>query len=260
MKEVKIHPSALIHPKAELDETVEVGPFSTIGEHVRIKKGVKIGAHVVIDGWTEIGEDCVFFPFSSIGLAPQDLKYKGEPSRLKVGNKNTFREFITLNRGTLTGRGETVIGDQNFFMAYVHVAHDCIVGNQVIMANAATLAGHITIGDHAILGGLVGVHQFVNIGAYSMIGGCSAVAQDVPPYVSVAGNRAKLYGLNLIGLKRQGFSKEKLEGLKGAYKLLFRSALTLKEAAQKARKKWGSIPEVETLISFIEGSERGVCR
>jgi UDP-N-acetylglucosamine acyltransferase len=260
LKEVKIHPSALVHPKAELDPTVEVGPFSTIGEHVRIAKGVKIGAHVIVDGWTEIGEDCVFFPFSSIGLAPQDLKYKGEPSRLKIGKRNTFREFITLNRGTQTGRGETVIGDQNFLMAYVHVAHDCIVGNQVIMANAATLAGHITIGDHAILGGLSGVHQFVNIGAYAMIGGCSAVAQDIPPFVSVAGNRAKLYGLNLIGLKRHGFSKERLEGLKGTYKLLFRSALTLKEAAKQARGKWGAIPDVETLISFVESSERGVCR
>ncbi|WDT81067.1 MAG: acyl-ACP--UDP-N-acetylglucosamine O-acyltransferase [Candidatus Manganitrophus sp.] len=192
--------------------------------------------------------------------APQDLKYKGEPTRLKIGNQNTFREYVTLNRGTQGGRGETVIGDRNFFMAYVHVAHDCIVGNQVILANAATLAGHITIGDHAILGGLSGIHQFVKIGAYAMIGGCSAVAQDVPPYVSVAGNRAKLYGLNLIGLKRHGFSKERIEALKGAYKLLFRSGLTLREAAKQAREKWKEIADVESLVSFVEQSERGISR
>ncbi|HLG22181.1 MAG TPA: acyl-ACP--UDP-N-acetylglucosamine O-acyltransferase [Candidatus Manganitrophaceae bacterium] len=257
---MKIHPNAVIHPKAELSATVEVGPFSVIGEHVRIGSGTKIGAHVVIDGRTEIGEECVFFPFSSIGTAPQDLKYKGEPSRLKIGRKNTFREFVTLNRGTEQGHGETAIGDQNYFMAYVHVAHDCVIGDHVIMANAATLAGHITIGDHAILGGLTGVHQFVKIGAYVMIGGCSAVAQDVPPYVSVAGNRAKMYGLNLIGLKRHGFSTERIEGLKGAYKLLFRSGLTQREAIKQAREKWGNIADVESFISFVESSERGICR
>ncbi|MBI3802827.1 MAG: acyl-ACP--UDP-N-acetylglucosamine O-acyltransferase [Nitrospirae bacterium] len=257
---MSIHPSALVHPKAELDPTVEVGPYSVIGEHVKIAGGTKVGAHVVIDGWTEIGEGCTFYPFASIGQAPQDLKYKGEPTWLKIGRQNTFREYVTLNRGTAQGRGETVIGDRNFFMAYVHVAHDCIVGNQVILANAATLAGHITIGDHAILGGLSGIHQFVNIGAYSMIGGCSAVAQDVPPFVSVAGNRAKLYGLNLIGLKRHGFSKEKIEALKGAYKLLFRSGLTFREAAKQAREKWKEVGEVESLVSFVERSERGISR
>jgi len=257
---VSIHPSAIIHPKAELDSTVEVGPFSIIGEHVKIARGTKIAAHVVIDGWTEIGEDCTFYPFTSVGQPPQDLKYKGGATRLKIGRQNTFREYVTLNRGTEQGRGETVIGDRNFFMAYVHVAHDCIVGNQVILANAATLAGHITIGDYAILGGLSGIHQFVKIGAYAMIGGCSAVAQDVPPFVSVAGNRAKLYGLNVIGLKRHGFSKERIEALKGAYKLLFRSGLTLREAAKQAREKWREMADVELLVSFVEQSERGISR
>lgn len=257
---MSIHPSAIVHPKAELDSSVEVGPFSIIGEHVKIARGTKVAAHVVIDGWTEIGEECTFYPFVSVGQPPQDLKYKGEPTRLRIGKQNTFREYVTLNRGTQGGRGETVIGDRNFFMAYVHVAHDCIVGNQVILANAATLAGHITIGDHAILGGLSGIHQFVKIGAYAMIGGCSAVAQDVPPYVSVAGNRAKLYGLNLIGLKRHGFSKERIEALKGAYKLLFRSGLTLREAAKQAREKWKEIADVESLVSFVEQSERGIGR
>lgn len=257
---MSIHPSAVVHPKAQLDSTVEVGPFSVIGEHVRIARGTKIGSHVVIDGWTEIGEECAFYPFASIGMGPQDLKYKGEPTLLKIGKQNTFREYVTINRGTKQGRGQTVIGDKNFFMAYVHVAHDCIVGNQVIMANAATLAGHITIGDHAILGGLSGVHQFVQVGSYAMIGGCSAVAQDVPPFVSVAGNRAKLYGLNLIGLKRHGFSKERIEALKGTYKLLFRSGLTMKEAAKQAREKWGKVPDVDLLVSFVENAERGICR
>ncbi len=257
---MSIHPSAIIHPKAELDSSVEVGPFSIIGEHVRIGSGTQIGPHVVIDGWTEIGEGSIVYSFASIGQPPQDLKYKGEPSRLKIGRRNTFREFVTIHRGTEKGGGETVIGDGNFFMAYAHVAHDCHIGNEVVMANAATLAGHITIGDHAYIGGLVGVHQFVKIGAHVMIGGCSAVAQDVPPYVCVAGNRAKLYGLNQIGLERRGFSREQIEGLKGAYKLLFRSGLTLREAAKQAREKWKKIADVESLVSFVEQSERGVCR
>lgn len=257
---MSIHPTAVIHTKAQLDSTVEVGPFSVIGEHVRIGKGTRVGAHVVIDGWTDIGEECLFFPFASIGTAPQDLKYKGEETRLKIGNQNTIREYVTLNRGTQQGRGETTIGDRNFFMAYVHVAHDCLIGNNVIMANAATLAGHITVGDRAFLGGLSGVHQFVSIGSYAMIGGCSAVAQDVPPFVSIAGNRAKLYGLNLVGLERNGFSKERIEALKGAYKLFFRTGLTLREAAKQAREKWEGNPDVETFVSFIESSERGICR
>ncbi|MFQ5949330.1 MAG: acyl-ACP--UDP-N-acetylglucosamine O-acyltransferase [Nitrospiria bacterium] len=257
---MNVHPSAIVHPKAQLDSTVEVGPFSVIGEHVQVEKGTKIGAHVVIDGWTRIGENCLFFPFSSIGMGPQDLKYKGGETRLRIGRENTIREYVTLNRGTEEGGGETVIGDKNFFMAYVHVAHDCFIGNEVVMANAATLGGHITIGDHAILGGLVGVHQFVKIGSYAIVGGCSAVAQDVPPFVSVAGNRAKLYGLNLVGLKRHGFTKKRIDALKGAYSLLFRSRLTMREAIKQARNKWGDIPDVEALVSFVENAERGICR
>lgn len=257
---MKIHPSAIIHPKAELDSTVEVGAYAVIGEHVRAGKGVKIRSHVVIDGRTEIGENCVFFPFSSIGMGPQDLKYKGGETRLLIGKNNTFREYVTLNLGTEHGTGKTVIGQDNFFMAYVHVAHDCVVGDKVVMANAATLAGHITIGDHAILGGLVGVHQFVKIGSYALVGGCSAVAQDVPPFVSVAGNRTKLYGLNLVGLKRHHFSKERIDALKGAYRLLFRSKLTMREAIKQARNKWGDIADVEEFVSFVENAKRGICR
>jgi len=253
-----IHPTALIDKKAELDSEVEVGPYSIIGGHVRIARGCKIGAHVVVEGWTDIGEGCTLLHSSSIGTPPQDLKFKGEETRLLIGRRNIFREFVTLNCGTRNGRGETLIGDDNFFMAYVHVAHDCIVGNRVIMANAATLAGHITIGDHAIIGGLSGIHQFVRIGSYAIIGGCSAVAQDVPPFVSVAGNRARLYGLNLVGLKRHGFSPERIGLLKEAYRLLFRSNLTQKAAISKIAERLDS-PDVAELVKFVESSKRGTC-
>lgn len=257
---MSIHPTAIIHPKAQLDPSVEVGPYAIIGEHVRIGKGTRIASHVVIEGWTEIGEENRFYPFSSIGLEPQDLKFKDEKTRVTIGSHNIIREYITIHRGTGPGGGNTVIGDHSYLMAYVHVAHDCVVGNRVIMANAATLAGCITIGDDAILGGLVGVHQFVRIGSYAMIGGCSAVAQDVPPFVSVAGNHAKLYGLNSVGLKRHGFSREQIQTLKGVYKLLFRSGLAQREAIKQARQKWDGIMEVEHFLSFIEASQRGVCR
>lgn len=257
---MNIDSTAIIHPNAEIGPDTEIGPYSIIGEHVKIGRGVKIGAHVAIEGWTEIGDDCRFFPFSSIGSIPQDLKFSGEKTRLKIGRGNIFREFATVNRGTKNGGGETYIGDNNFFMAYVHIAHDCRIGSNVIMANAATLAGHISIGDYAIIGGLVGIHQFVKIGEYTMIGGCSAVAQDVPPFLSAVGNRARLYGINRVGLKRHGFSAERIEKLKEAYKILFRSGLTLKEAIKKTRREIKDSQDVDSLIQFIEGSERGVCR
>ncbi len=254
------HPTAIIYPGAEIGSDVDIGPYSIIGEHVKIGNGVKIGAHVAIAGWTEIGDGCNLFPFSSIGTVPQDLKFGGEETRLKIGNNNTFREFVTVNRGTKKGGGETYIGNNNLLMAYVHIAHDCRIGNHVVMANAATLAGHISIGDYAIIGGLVGIHQFVRIGDYAMIGGCSAVAQDVPPFLSAVGNRARLYDINRVGLKRHGFSAERLEKLKEAYKILFRSGLTLKEAIKKTRREIDDSPDVELLLQFIEGSERGICR
>jgi UDP-N-acetylglucosamine acyltransferase len=257
---VSRHPTALIHPGARLASDVTVGPYSVIGEHVTIGAGTQVGAHCVIEGWTDIGEGCVFSHFVSAGTPPQDLKFAGEESRLVIGARNTFREFVTLNRATHHGGGVTRIGDDNFLMAYVHVAHDCTLGNHVIMANAATLAGHIEIGDHAVLGGLTGVHQFVRIGAYAMIGGCSAVAQDVPPFVSAVGNRAKLYGLNLVGLKRQGFSEERIGALKKAYRLLFGAHLALKEALKQVRHDLSGNPDVETLVAFIEMSERGISR
>lgn len=255
-----IHKTAIVLPGAEISKGVTIGPYSTIGENVKIGKDTKIHNHVSIKGWTEIGENCQIFPFASIGTICQDLKYKGEKTLLKIGNNNVIREFVTLNMGTVNGRGETVIGHNNFLMAYAHIAHDCIIGNDVIMANAATLGGHVVIEDFAIIGGLSAIHQFVNIGCYAMVGGASAVAQDVPPYLSVAGNRAKLYGLNTLGLKRHNFSKESIQNIKRAYKIIFQSKLTLKKAIEKVKEEIKDSKEANHLLTFIENSKRGICR
>ena len=256
----RIHPTAIVHPKAQLAAEVEIGPYTVIGEHVKLGRGTQIAAHVVIDGWTEIGENCRIFPFASIGTVPQDLKFRGEESRVVIGKDNTIREYVTINRGTQLGGGITRVGDHNLLMAYAHVAHDCQIGSHVILANAATLAGHITVQDHAVIGGLVGVHQFVKIGRYAIIGGCSAIAQDVPPFVSVVGNRAKLYGLNTVGLKRHGFGDDQITSLKTAYKILFRSKLPMKEAIKKVRDELSHSSDAQELATFIETSERGICR
>ena len=256
----QIHSTAIIHAKAEIADEVEIGPYAVIGEHVRLQRGTQIAAHVVIDGWTEIGEGCRLFPFASIGSIPQDLKFKGEESKVMIGKNTTIREYVTVNRGTEAGGGVTRVGDNNLLMAYVHVAHDCRTGDHVILANAATLAGHITVGDHAVIGGLTGLHQFVRIGRHSIIGGCSAVAQDVPPFVSAVGNRAVMYGLNTVGLKRQGFGDEQMTSLKTAYKILFRSKLSMKDAVKKIRDELSHSPEAQELAGFVETSERGVCR
>jgi UDP-N-acetylglucosamine acyltransferase len=258
---VAIHPTAIVHPKAELGEDVDVGPYSIIGEHVRIGQGTRLISHVSVEGWTEIGSHCQIFPFASIGMAPQHLQYKGEPTRVVIGDHNILREYVTVNRGTVPGGGHTSLGHHNFLMAYVHIAHDCQVGNHVVMANSATLAGHISIGDHSIIGGLVGIHQFVRIGAYVMIGGCSAVGKDVPPFVRAAGGyRAQLYGINAIGLRRQGFSNERISTLKRAYELLFRSGVRMAEAMKQAREDYKDQPDVLQVLSFLDGSKRGVCR
>jgi UDP-N-acetylglucosamine acyltransferase len=257
---MKIHKTAVIHPKAEIAPDVEIGPYSIVGEHVKIGQGTTIKSHVSIDGWTEIDEGCTFYPFSSIGEPPQDLKFRGEASVLRIGKNNLFREFVTLNRGTELGGGETVIGENNFFMAYCHVAHDCRIGNDVVMANAATLAGHIHVGDHAIIGGLTALHQFVRVGRYAIIGGASAVPKDVPPFCTVTGNRAKLHGLNTIGLKRHQFSDEVLGELKKAYRILFRSGLLLQEAITRVQADVAEIAEVRELLDFLKDSDRGVCR
>jgi UDP-N-acetylglucosamine acyltransferase len=258
---VHIHPTAIVHPQAKLGEGVEVGAYAVIGEHVTIGRGTRLMAHVYVDGWTEIGERCQIYPYASIGTPPQHLQYAGEPTRVIIGHDNILREYVTVNRGTVGGGGVTTLGHHNFLMAYVHVAHDCQLGNHLIMANAATLAGHITIGDHAIIGGLVGIHQFVRIGHYVMIGGCSAVGRDVPPFMRAAGGyRAKLYGLNTVGLKRQGFTNERIGILKQAYEVLFRSGHRMADAMKIARDEYKDSPDVLAVLTFMEGTKRGMCR
>lgn len=255
-----IHPTAIVNPAAHVAEGVEIGPYAIIGEHVRIGRGSRIGPHTVIDGWTEIGEECQIFHFASVGGIPQDLKYRGEETWLRIGNRNVIREFATLQPGTVTGIGETVIGDNNLFMAYCHVAHDCIVGNRVIMANGSTLAGHVLVEDFAILGGLSAVHQFVRIGESAMLSGGAMVVQDVLPYTIASGNRATSAGLNSVGLKRRGFSPEVITRIKKAYKLIFRSGLRLDEAIARIRHEVPMSPEIAHFVEFAEKSERGICR
>ncbi len=255
-----IHPSAIVYPGAQLDVDVEVGPYAVIGADVKIGRGTKIGPSAVIQGWTEIGEDNQIFHLASVGAIPQDLKYKGEKTYLKIGNRNIIREFATIHLGTVTGDGETTVGNGNLFMAYSHVAHDCHIGNNVIMANGATLAGHITVEDYATLGGLCAIHQYVRVGSYVMVGGGSMVAQDIPPYMIASGDRATLHGLNLVGLKRRGISDEIISDLKKAYKILVRSNLRVEEALEKIKKEIPLSPEVSHLYQFVETSARGICR
>lgn len=257
-----IHASAIIDESARLAADVEIGPYAIIGRHVTIGKGTSIGPHAVIGDWTEIGEHNQIFHQSSVGAPPQDLKYHGEETWTRIGDNNVIREFATIHRGTPTGHGETVVGNSNLFMAYSHVAHDCRIGNHVVMANVATLAGHVTVEDHVILGGLVAVHQFCTIGAHAMLGGGTLAGLDIPPYmIATSGKRdAKLRGLNLIGLKRRGFSDEAINNLKKAYKTLFMADLKLPDAIARIRQEIPGSPEVEYLLAFIERSQRGICR
>jgi UDP-N-acetylglucosamine acyltransferase len=257
---LEIHPLAIVHPGAQLAAGVKVGAFSTIGEHVRIGPDTIIGSHVAVEGRTEIGEKCHFLPFSSIGGIPQSVRYRGEPTRLIIGDRNVIREFVTINLGTPEGGGITTVGNNNLIMAYTHIAHDCKIGNQIILANSSTLAGHITIEDCAIVGGVVAIHQFVRIGCYAIIGGASAVPQDIPPYMTASGNRAKLYGLNIVGLKRHGFSETTITSLKHAYRILFRSHLSLRKAMEKVEKEIPDLPEIRHLLEFLRNSKRGICR
>jgi len=258
-KKTSIHQTAIVSKSAEISAGVEIGAYAIIGDEVRIGSNTTVGPHVVIEKLTTIGERCRIFQFCSIGEIPQDLKFKDDRTELIIGNDNTFREFVTINRGTGDG-GKTILGNNNFLMAYSHVAHDCRIGNQVIMANSASLAGHIHIEDCAIIGGLVGVHQFVHIGSYAMIGGLTGVSKDVPPYMMAVGERAKLYGINLTGLKRRGFAEDSIRELKTAYKIIFRSGLTLARAYDKIVEEGLSCAEVEHLVTFIKNSERGIIR
>ncbi len=260
VKEVTIDPTALVHPSAELDAGVRVGPYTVIGEGVRIGKNTAIDSHVVIDKWTSIGANCSIFPFVSIGAAPQDLGYRGEKTEVIIGDNNVIREFVTIHRATTKEKKKTVCGNNNLLMNYVHIAHDCEIGSNIIMANAATLAGHVSIDDWAIIGGLVAVHQFVRIGAYCIIGGASAVSKDIPPYVMAVGNRAKLYGLNAVGLRRKGFSRQDIEEIKRAYHIIFRSSLGIQEAAELLRKELPDSVHARRFAVFLQGSKRGLAR
>jgi UDP-N-acetylglucosamine acyltransferase len=255
-----VHPTAIVHPDAQLHETVEVGPYAVIGAKARLGAGTRVGPHVVIEGRTTIGERNRIFQFASVGAAPQDLKYRGEDTELVLGDDNMVREFTTLHIGTAGGGGVTRIGSRNLFMAYSHVAHDCVVGNGCILANCAALGGHVVLEDHAILGGLSAVHQFTRVGRNAFIAGGSMVAMDVPPYCLAQGDRAELVGLNLEGLRRHGFTEEQMGRLKEAYRLLFRSKLNLSEALARLEAEQCGHPEVDHLVAFIRQSKRGLTR
>lgn len=255
-----IHPQAIIDPGAQLGEDVQVGPFSVIGPGVVIGDGTWVGPHVVIQGPTRIGKRNRIYQFASVGEAPQDLKYAGEPTRLEIGDGNTIRESCTFSRGTVGGGGVTRIGNNNFFMAYVHIAHDCQVANNTIFANNASLAGHVSVDDHAILGGFTGIHQFCRVGAHCMTGIGTVSFKDIPPYVMAAGNTARPYGLNLKGLKRRGFSTQTIEALRRAYKLLYRSGLTLEAAVEQMEQTQADCPEVAHFAGFVKQTERGIIR
>ena len=257
---MEIHSSAIVSSHAELGPGVKIGPYSTIGDHVAIGRDTVIGAHVVIEGHTQIGERNRISPFSSIGTPPQDIGYQGEDTRLIIGNDNVIREYVTINRATTKEQWKTVIGNNNYIMAYAHIAHDCFLGDGVIMSNVATLGGHISIGDHAILGGLVAVHQFVRIGSYAFLGGKSGVGKDVPPFMITAGPRARLYGINRRGLSREGFSEEAIDELKKAYRIIWREHRRLNEGINQVRKELKPIPELEMLLNFLHGSNRGILR
>jgi len=254
-----IHSTAIVRPGATVAETVQVGPYSVIGEHVTIGEGTRIGSHCVIEGHTQIGRDNQIYTGVVLGSIPQDLKYKGQDTFLQIGDRNNFREYVTVNVGTIEGGEITRVGSDCHIMAYSHIAHDCQIGNSVIMANAATLAGHVTLEDKVILGGLVGVHQFVRVGTFSIVGGCTKLTQDIVPYAMVDGRPSVIFGVNREGLKRAGVSHETQQGLKRAFKILFESGLPRKEALDEIRVQCGTLEEINTLMCFVERSERGIC-
>ncbi|MDD3374583.1 MAG: acyl-ACP--UDP-N-acetylglucosamine O-acyltransferase [Candidatus Omnitrophica bacterium] len=256
---MKIHKTAIIHSKAKIDKTVIVGPYASIGEGVVLSDGVKIGQGCVVQGNTTIGKNCTLFTGAVIGSIPQDRKYKEEEKTyLEIGEDNIFREYVTVNPGTGEG-GKTVIGNNNLLMAYSHVAHDCVIGDNCTLANVGTLAGHVTLEDGAVVGGLTAIHQFVRLGKLSIIGGCSKVVQDIPPFSTCDGHPARVYGLNSIGLKRANFSLEIVRLLKQAFKLLFFSNLIKKHAVEEIKKKVSLTEEIQHLINFVESSKRGLC-
>jgi UDP-N-acetylglucosamine acyltransferase len=256
-----IEPHALIDPTADIDSDVEVGPYSIIGSHVQIASGTWIGPHVVIKGPTQIGHDNKIYQFASIGEIPQDKKYKGEPqTRLEIGDRNEIREYCTINRGTVQGGGVTRLGNDNWIMAYCHIAHDCDVGNQTIFANNSSLAGHVRIEDYVILGGFTLVYQFCAMGMHSFSGASTLIVKDVPPFVTVWGNRAEAYGINKEGLKRRGFSRETIRALHQAYKIIYKQNLTTEQAIETLKELCEKHPEVRQLVTFLQQSKRGIVR
>ncbi len=253
---VTIHPTALVEAGAELAAEVSIGPYAVVGPEVRVGPGTSIGSHTILEGRTEIGAACRIGSHVIIGAPPQDVKYHGEPTQVVIGDRTLVREFATIHRASTGGTGVTRVGAENFLMAYVHVAHDCQLGEQVIMANQASLAGHVEIGRCVMIGGMSGVHQFVRIGEYAM----SGTLQDIPPYVKAQGNRAKLFGLNVVGLRRHGFSTEAVRALKQAYHLLFASGLNTSQALTQLEQELGGFPEVQRLIDFVKRSQRGIIK
>ncbi len=254
-----IHSTAVIHPKAQVASGCEIGPYCVIGEHVALGEGCKLHSHVVIDGHTTLGKRNEIFPFASIGLKSQDLKWKGGVTRTVIGDDNTFREYVTIHSATSDGDATTV-GSHNHILAYCHIAHDCRVGSHIIMSNVGTLAGHVTVEDHAIVGGLAAVHQFCRIGTMAIIGGCSKVVQDVPPFMLADGNPAETRTVNKVGLERNGVSEEAQSALRSAYKILFREGLTISNALAKIEADLPLLPEVKHLVQFARSSERGISK
>jgi UDP-N-acetylglucosamine acyltransferase len=260
MTSARIDPTARVSPSADLADDVTVEAYAVIGEGVVVGPGCSVGAHSVLKGPARIGKGCRIFPFSSIGSDPQDLKFKGEATRLEIGSDNTFREFVTVNRGTVQGGWVTSIGSSNLFMAYTHIAHDCVVGSHTVFANAATLGGHVTVEDHAVVGAFSGVHQYCRIGRYAFIGGYSVVTQDALPFVKTVGNRAKTYGINTIGLERKGFAPEAIRALKSSYRILVNSKLNTSQAMERIEAELAHHEDCRYLISFIRSSERGIVK
>jgi UDP-N-acetylglucosamine acyltransferase len=254
-----IHQTAVIHPRAEIGVGCEIGPYCVIGEHVVLGDGCKLHSHVVIDGHTTLGEENEIFPFASIGMKTQDLKWQGGSSRVQIGDRNTFRESVTINCATNDG-DVTVIGSDNHILAYAHIAHDVQLGNHIIISNVGTLAGHVIVEDHAVIGGLAAIHQFCRVGRMSMIGGCSKVVQDVPPFMIVDGNPGVTRAVNRVGLERNGVSEEAQAALKQAFKLLFREGLTLQNASARIEAELPGLPELSHLVQFARTSERGLCK
>lgn len=257
---VTIHPTAVVERGAELADGASVGAYAVVGPEVRLGPGTSIGSHTILEGRTEIGAECRIGSHVIIGAPPQDVKYRGEPTRVVIGDRTLVREFTSIHRASIGGSGVTRVGPENFLMAYVHVAHDCQLAERVIMANQASLAGHVEIGRDAVIGGMSGIHQFVRIGEYAFLGACSAVLQDIPPYVKAQGNRAKPFGLNVVGLRRHGFSAEAIHALKQAYRILFTSGLNTSQALAQLEQELGGFPEVQRFIDFVKRSQRGISK